>query len=122
MLTEDHERQRVEAARRFLECYAEQGKEFLYSIVTGNEIWVHYTTPETKEKSCQWQHQNSPKSQKFKQTLSASIVMASVFWDRKSVLFYEFMPTGTTINAACYSETFIKIYVVPMKIEKGECC
>lgn len=109
MLTEDHKRQRVEAARAFLERYAEQGEEMLDSIVTGDETWVHYTTPETKEKSRQWRHSNSPKPKKFKQTLSAGKVMASVFWDRKGVLLCEFLPTGTTINAARYCETLKKL-------------
>ena len=79
MLTEDHKRQRVEAGCGFLERYAKQSEEFLDSIVTGDGIWVHYTTPETKEKFRQWRHSNSQKPQKFKQTLSVSKVMASVF-------------------------------------------
>ena len=58
MLVEDHKRQRVEAACGFLERYAEQGEEFLDSIVTDDETWVHYTTPETKEKSRHWRHSN----------------------------------------------------------------
>ncbi|GJQ76490.1 hypothetical protein Trydic_g2199 [Trypoxylus dichotomus] len=43
---------------------------------------------------------------KFKQTLSAGKVMASVFWDRKGCeKFCEFMLAGTTINADCFCET-----------------
>jgi hypothetical protein len=67
-------------------------------IVTGDETWVHYTTPEMKQQSCQWKHPESPKLRKFKQTLSAGKVMASVFWDRKGLLLCEFMPAGTTVN------------------------
>ena len=88
-----------------LERYAEQGEEFFDSIVTGNETWIHHTTPETKEKSCQWRHSNSLNLHKFEQTLSADKVMASVFWDRKGVLSCKFMPIGTTINAARYCQT-----------------
>jgi hypothetical protein len=56
MLTEDHKRQHVEAAREFLQAYKTDGKEFLDSIITGDETWVHYTTPETKQQSRQWKH------------------------------------------------------------------
>ena len=49
-VTKDHKRQHVEAAWGYLKRYAEQSKEFFYSIFTGDEIWVHYTIPETKEK------------------------------------------------------------------------
>ncbi|GFW78978.1 histone-lysine N-methyltransferase SETMAR [Trichonephila clavipes] len=37
-------------------------EEFLDSIVTGDETWVHYTTPETKEQSKQWKHPSSPRA------------------------------------------------------------
>jgi histone-lysine N-methyltransferase SETMAR len=83
MLTEDQKRQRFEEAREFLQAYETDGEESLDSIVTGDETWVHYTTTETKQESRQWKHPESPKPRKFKQTLSAGNVMASVFWNRK---------------------------------------
>ncbi|XP_046399422.1 protein GVQW3-like [Ischnura elegans] len=49
MLTADHQRQRVEAALEFLAFHGTTEEEFLDSIVTGDETWVHYTTLETKE-------------------------------------------------------------------------
>ncbi|GFU76148.1 mariner Mos1 transposase [Trichonephila clavipes] len=79
------------------------------SIVTGDETWVHYTTPETKEQSKQWKHPSSPRAKKFKQILSAGKIMASIFWDRRGVLLCEFMPRGTTINADRYCETLNKL-------------
>ncbi|GFV62708.1 histone-lysine N-methyltransferase SETMAR [Trichonephila clavipes] len=105
MLTADHKRQRVEAAQEFLAFHGTTEEEFLDSIVTGDETWVHYTTPETKEQSKQWKHPSSPRAKKFKQILSAGKIMASIFWDRKGVLLCEFMPRGTTINADRYCET-----------------
>jgi hypothetical protein len=49
MVTEDRKWQRVEAAREFLQAYEPDGEEFLDTIVTEDETWVHYTTPETKQ-------------------------------------------------------------------------
>ncbi|GFT98876.1 histone-lysine N-methyltransferase SETMAR [Trichonephila clavipes] len=109
MLTADHKRQRVEAAQEFLAFHGTTEEEFLDSIVTGDETWVHYTTPETKEQSKQWKHPSSPRAKKFKQILSAGKIMASIFWDRKGVLLCEFMPRGTTINADRYCETLNKL-------------
>lgn len=109
MLTADHKRQRVEAAQEFLAFHGTTEEEFLDSIVTGDETWVHYTTPETKEQSKQWKHPSSPRAKKFKQILSAGKIMATVFWDRKGVLLCEFMPRGTTINADRYCETLNKL-------------
>lgn len=109
MLTADHQRQRVEAAQEFLAFHGTTEEEFLDSIVTGDETWVHYTTPETKVQSKQWKHPSSPRAKKFKQILSAGKIMASVFWDRKGVLLCEFLPRGTTINADRYCETLKKL-------------
>lgn len=109
MLTEDHKRQRMEASREFLDRYAEEGEEFLNSIVTGDETWVSHFTPETKRQSLEWRHTTSPKPRKFKQVQSARKVMATVFWYRKGVLLVDFMPRGTTINAIAYCETLTKL-------------
>jgi hypothetical protein len=46
---------------------------------------------------------NRPK--KFKETLSARKLMATVFCDRKGVLIVEFMQQGTTITSEVNSET-----------------
>ncbi|GFW41436.1 histone-lysine N-methyltransferase SETMAR [Trichonephila clavipes] len=84
-------------------------EEFLDSIVTGDETWVHYTTRKQKKQLKQWKHPSSPRAKKFKQILSAGKIMASIFWDRKGVLLCEFMPRGTTINADRYCETLNKL-------------
>jgi hypothetical protein len=45
-------------------------------------------------------HTHSPKKpKKFKQTLSAKKLIATVFWDRKGVLMVEFKQQVTTITA-----------------------
>ncbi|UYV69943.1 hypothetical protein LAZ67_7001283 [Cordylochernes scorpioides] len=41
ILAEDHKRQQAEAAQKFLDCHETNGEEFLDSIVTGDETWVH---------------------------------------------------------------------------------
>jgi acyl-CoA thioesterase len=51
-------------------------------------------------------HTHSPnKPKKFKHTLSARKLMATVFWDRKGVLMVEFMQEGTTVMSEVYCET-----------------
>lgn len=93
----------------FLECHDEQGEEFLDSIVTGDETWISYTTPETMGQSMQWRHTHSPSAKKFRTTLSDRKVMASIFWERKGVILVDYMVCGTTINAQAYCETPSKI-------------
>ena len=108
-LTDDHKVKRVETAQEFLRRYEEEGEDFLKSIVTGDETWVAHYTPETKRQSQQWCHTSSPSAKKFKTTISAKKIMASVFWDSQGVLLVEYLPQGETINAARYCETLKKL-------------
>jgi hypothetical protein len=56
-------------------------------------------------------HTHSPnKLKKFKLTLSARKLRATVFWDRKGALVVEFMQQGTTITSEVYCETLKKLH------------
>jgi hypothetical protein len=89
----------------FLQRYHKDGDEFLNCIVgvTGDDTWVSFVNVETKEQSKQWMYTHPPnKLKKFKQTLSARKLMATVFWDRKGVLMVQFMQQETTITSEVY--------------------
>ena len=109
MLTEDHQRQRIDSSREFLQRYADENDNFWIRLSTGDETWVFHFTPEAKQQSREWRHSSSPKPRKFKRTQSADKVMATVFWDRKGVLLVDFMANGTTINADRCCETLKKL-------------
>ncbi|UYV78657.1 hypothetical protein LAZ67_16002308 [Cordylochernes scorpioides] len=84
MLTEDHKRQRVERPRNF--SIATKLTEFLDSITTGDETWVHYTTPEIKG--------------------AIQAVEAHFFAETsKGLLLCDFMRRGITIHSNRYCET-----------------
>ncbi|UYV80182.1 hypothetical protein LAZ67_18001936 [Cordylochernes scorpioides] len=76
LLLENHKQQRMEAARAFLEMHQRDGDQLFSRIVTGDEIWVHQSTPETKRQSmvCKKPEESAPK--KAKVTISAGKVMA----------------------------------------------
>ncbi|GBM16379.1 hypothetical protein AVEN_129704-1 [Araneus ventricosus] len=96
LLTEDHRNKRFECSLNFLTRYNEEGDVMVSRIVTGDETWVSYVTPESKQQSMEWRHTHSPVGVKAKQTLSQRKIMASVFWDRHGVLLVDFMQRGTT--------------------------
>jgi len=56
MLTEDHQRQRIDSTREFLQRYADENDNSLDSTVTGDETWAFHFTPETKQQSREWRH------------------------------------------------------------------
>ncbi|XP_035219901.1 uncharacterized protein LOC118192980 [Stegodyphus dumicola] len=79
MLTDDHKTRRMVVAFEFLDRYNTDGEEVLKSIVTGDETWVQYDTPETKRQPQLWMHTNSAKRPtKFKRTFNNRKVMATV--------------------------------------------
>ena len=49
MLTDDHKTKRMGSALKFLTRYAQEGDEFLGSVVTGDETWGFHHTPESKQ-------------------------------------------------------------------------
>jgi hypothetical protein len=49
MLTDDHKTKRMGSVLKFLMRYAQEGYEFLDSIITGNETWVFCHTLELKQ-------------------------------------------------------------------------
>ena len=58
--------------------YAQEGDEFLDSIVTGDETWGFHHTPESKQQSLQWRHTHSPVTKKFKTSISLKRIMAGL--------------------------------------------
>ncbi|UYV60803.1 hypothetical protein LAZ67_1002375, partial [Cordylochernes scorpioides] len=76
LLLEKHKQQRVEAARAFLEMHQRDGDQLFSRIVTGDESWVHHSTPETKRQSMVWKKPEESAPKKAKVTISAGKVMA----------------------------------------------
>ena len=103
LLTPEQLEKRVEVSKQLLERYENEGEDFLDSIVTCDETWVHHFTPESKRSSMQWRRSGSPPPLKAKTFSSAGKVMATVFWDSKGVLFIDFLCGRKTINAQYYS-------------------
>lgn len=89
-----------------------RGGGFLTRIFTTDETWVHYYTPESKVSSKEWRKKEEGAPVKAKTTRSAGKVMCTVFWDRRGVLYVDFLRTQRTINAAYYSN-LLKTHVKP---------
>jgi hypothetical protein len=98
------------AVLTFLERYHKDGDEFLDHIVTGDETWIARITPESKQQSLQWWHTGSPKPKKFKQTLLAWKIMATVLWVCKGILLVDFMTQRMSINSESYCKTLKKLW------------
>ncbi|UYV64391.1 tag-180 [Cordylochernes scorpioides] len=78
LVSENHKQQRMEAARAFLEMHQRDGDQLFSRIVTGDESWVHHSTPETKRQSMVWKkpEESAPKRRRS-QSLQAKLWLSS---------------------------------------------
>jgi histone-lysine N-methyltransferase SETMAR len=79
MLTVEMKASRFEVCQQLLSRYEEEGEEFLHSIVTAEETWVHHYEPESKTQSMEHHQKVSLAKKKFKTQASARKLMATVF-------------------------------------------
>jgi len=100
---------RVQISETLLARYEKEGDGFIHRIVTCDETWVHHYTPESKRASKEWRRKGEECLVKAKTRLSASKVMATVFWDFKGVLLIDFPYASRTINAAYYCDLLEKV-------------
>jgi histone-lysine N-methyltransferase SETMAR len=82
--------------------------DFLSTIVTDYEAWIHHFEPETKRESMDWHYTNFSRKKRFKVIPSASKIMATVFWDCERVILINMLPRGQSINSDVYVETLKK--------------
>lgn len=68
-LSEKHKTQWMGSALDLLTCYKKDGDTIYVSIGMGDETWVAYDPPETKQQSIEWRHSSSPAKVKPKQIL-----------------------------------------------------
>ena len=104
-LTVEMKAQRKTICTQLLERFTHDGERFLRSIITGDESCVHHYDPESKMKSMQYRHKNSPALKKFKVVASARKVLLTIFWDMEGIIHIEFLEQGTTINSERYVST-----------------
>jgi len=83
---------------------ARDDPNFISSIITSHETWVHVYDPETKQQSSQWTLSNSPRPKKARQVRSNVKCMLIIFFDILGIVHKEFTPPSQTVNGKFYCE------------------
>ena len=104
LLTNQMKVDRVTKAQEILDRYFHEGEAFLKRIVTGDEVWLHYYDPETKQQSSEWKRPTEPTPLKPRATKSAGKIMAVFFFDSEGVIYRYIVPRGTTVTGNLYIE------------------
>lgn len=100
---------RVDVSSELLALLNENEESFFHQIVTGDETWVHYYDPETKEQSKQWKHSGSPLPKKFRMQASAGKILATIFWDCEGILLIDYLPPKEKITGNYYAHLMKKL-------------
>ncbi len=97
-LTDEHRKNQLASTLQFLTQYNEQGNDLIERIVTGDETWVHFWTPEMKEQSRVWKTKGEETPKKFKQVPSVGKVLLTTFWDCCGLIYAKFATDKQRIN------------------------
>ncbi len=92
-LTNEHWWDCMGAGLEFLLQYHEKCEAFLDQIMTGDECWVHFYTPELKRSSMRWKTKEKPTTKKFKALLLAGTITFTFFGDQEVLFLLEFIST-----------------------------
>ena len=106
MLMDDHKTKRTGSALKFLTRYAQEGDEFLDSIVTGDETWGFHHTPESKQQSLRCKKKSWRGSRGRRQT---SLTRGCRSWFQDLINVWT-MPATMLENKVTYRQ-FIHIFV-----------
>lgn len=108
ILTEEQKTHRREIAEDLLQR-AETDKYFLKSIIISDKIWIYDHDVEINQQSSQ-RVTEEPRPKKMRMSQSNVRAMLIIFFDYFGVVHQEFVPRGTTVNAAFYRDVLQRLW------------
>lgn len=97
LMTKDMSKQRIDIDNEFLDRYRREDSQFLHNNVTGNKTWFHHYDPE-------FRNSHSHGVRKFKTQPSASKLVLIEFPGWEGLVYWKYLPKGTTINSDRYGK------------------
>ena len=85
-LTEDQMDTRITLTQQLLQRRFHEGLDFLRHIITGDECWVYFYDPETKQQSSVWKAPTDPTPTKPKTCRAERKMMHIIFFDQRNCL------------------------------------
>lgn len=108
LLTDDQKENRVKISQELLDR-ASTDKNYIKTIITGDETWVYGYDIETKAQSSQWIGKMSPRPKKARMSRSNLKLMLIIFFDYRGVVHHEFVPQGQTVNKEFYVQVLRRL-------------
>ena len=106
-LTQEQKEARVDASRQFLDQYERHGEEWLFNILTEDEVWIYNFEPKSKKESMGWFAKDSPtwSKPKFMKTTTKKTLYL-IFFDVRGVLVQHPVEPGRTITGAYFAKVW----------------
>lgn len=102
LLTFDQKIRRKECSQENLQLIREEGDDFWARLITTDETWLPFFTPDTKEGSKEWLKKGATPPLKAKTSPMHRKIMMTAFWDEDGIIHIDFLPDGETINSDYY--------------------
>jgi histone-lysine N-methyltransferase SETMAR len=102
-LKPDHMKARVDFCEFMLQKFASGASEAVGNILTGDETWIYFYDPETKNQSKQWVAEHEEIPVKFCRERSVGKVMVAIFFRRCGILPPVLLEKGATVTGEWYS-------------------
>jgi histone-lysine N-methyltransferase SETMAR len=96
--------ERLVKSEALLQRKTDKGPRFLSSIVTGDETWLYFYEPQTKQQSSSWRSPSESRPTKVRQDRFAGKIMALIFFDAQGVVYHRYLHRGQTVTADIYKE------------------
>lgn len=112
---------RIRLSRRFLRQFGTDFEATKSILITSDETWVKYATPETSESSREWRISGSSRPEKSRISPRSEKVMLTVWWDARGVILLDFWKRSDKIsfNAAYYQEMIKKLRKTLPTVRRG---
>lgn len=110
-LNEEQRARRVTDCRRFLRNFSTDFDEKKLVLITSDETWIMYETPETNESAREWRPSGSAPPVRERLSPRGDKVMLTVWWDARGVISLDFWHKSDQIpmNRVYYIEQLKKL-------------
>jgi histone-lysine N-methyltransferase SETMAR len=111
---------RIDCCAELISQFDANPDEFLGSLITGDETWIHHFDPLTQLEAKQWKRSDEPTPIRSRQQRTAGKMMMSIFWDKDGILLTDYLPRGHTVNGAYYAGLIQKLRVAVKEKRRGK--
>lgn len=105
-LSDQNKLQRVQCCNQFLKILQHQKIINWRYIITGDESWFFYHTPN----GFQWIPEDEEVQEEVKNSLHSTKIMVTIFWNPNGITILNALPTGHTMN----EDTFLSTILQPL--------